>query len=98
MLDEQIPEMPPNGVACALIPSRSAATSEVELKLLAPAGALERLWEAPIMHFGSRHADIVQQFESIYYDTDDRRLFTQGMSLHVRRSALEFTQIVRRGT
>lgn len=73
-----------------------AAAEEIELKLLVPADALNRLYEAPVIvrHGGS--AGTARQLEATYYDTGDRALFSHGLSLRVRRSGRRYVQTMKR--
>jgi inorganic triphosphatase YgiF len=59
---------------------------EVELKLLAPAGALDKLQEAKVITRHARDAIVSRHLEATYYDTADRVLFSHGLSLRVRRN------------
>ena len=96
MLDEQVIRAPRDGATSVSIDLRSEASEEVELKLLAPAGALDQLREAPVI---ARHAcdgGEVRQLEAVYYDTADRDLFSHGMSLRVRRDGGRYVQTLKR--
>lgn len=70
----------------AAVPSAPAAGYEVELKLVAPAGSLGRLGEAPVVAQHAAGKGVVRHLVSTYFDTPDGDLFRKGISLRVRRS------------
>lgn len=70
--------------------------AEVELKLLAPPDALERLRQAPIITQHACNGGLVRRLDAIYYDTPDRALQRSGMSLRVRRSGSRYIQTLKR--
>src|SRR5215472_3193934 len=76
---------------------RPEPTQEVELKLLAPAAALGHLHEAPAIQRYSRTAATARRLEAVYYDTPDRTLFRQGLTLRVRRHGRRYVQTLKRG-
>jgi triphosphatase len=78
------------------IAPRSAAKNEVELKLLAPAGVLDRLREAPVISRHARNAGVARRLDAVYYDTQDRTLFSHGMALRVRRNGRRYVQTLKR--
>ena len=86
-----------DGAAETAVHTRPIASAEAELKLLAPAGSLERLREAPTIARYARDAGCARQLEAVYYDTPDRALFSNGLSLRVRRSGNGFIQTLKRG-
>jgi triphosphatase len=69
--------------------------AEIELKLLAPQGALERLRELPIIMQHARNRGAFRRLETLYYDTPEQLLFQHGMSLRVRRSGNHFIQTLK---
>lgn len=69
--------------------------AEVELKLLAPQGSLEKLREAPCIVQHARNRGAFHRLETVYYDTAERLLFQHGMSLRVRRSGKNFIQTLK---
>jgi inorganic triphosphatase YgiF len=71
------------------------AGAEIELKLLAPQGALEKLREAPVIVQHARNRGAFHRLETVYYDTPERLLFQHGMSLRVRRSGKHFIQTLK---
>ncbi|MGL4284890.1 MAG: CHAD domain-containing protein [Phreatobacter sp.] len=68
---------------------------EVELKLLAPPGTLDRLRTAPVIveHIGNQGT--VRRLEAVYYDTPDRLLDRHGLSLRVRRNGKRYLQTLK---
>jgi triphosphatase len=74
---------------------RPAEQAEIELKLLAPPGALEKLREVPIIVQHARNRGAVRRLETVYYDTAERLLFQHGMSLRVRHSGKHFIQTLK---
>ena len=78
--------------AIAVWPSEQA---EIELKLLAPQGALEKLREVPIIVQHVRNRGAFRRLETVYYDTPERLLYQHGMSLRVRRSGKHFIQTLK---
>jgi inorganic triphosphatase YgiF len=97
MLNEPLSPAVENGAAAALDTSRSSDHEEVELKLLAPAGSLRLLREAPAIVRHARNAGVSRRFEAVYYDTADHSLFHHGLSLRVRRNGKRFVQTLKRG-
>jgi triphosphatase len=81
-----------SGSAIAMRPD---ARAEVELKLLAPQGALEKLREAFVIVQHARNRGSFRRLETVYYDTPERLLFQHGMSLRVRRSGNRFIQTLK---
>ncbi|MDQ0393901.1 inorganic triphosphatase YgiF [Labrys monachus] len=73
-----------------------AANKEIELKLLVPAGTLDSLADVPIIAQNARNRGVFRKFENAYYDTPDRQLFRNGISLRVRRSGKTFIQTLKR--
>lgn len=98
MLDKQVPRAPRSGAAEVSNGSGSNANEEVELKLLAPAGALEQLREASIIARRACNGGVSRRLELVYYDTADRNLFSHGMSLRVRRDGKRYVQTLKRGS
>lgn len=81
-----------SGTASAVRPNEYA---EIELKLLAPQGALEKLRELPVILQHARNRGAFHRLETVYYDTPERLLFQHGMSLRVRRSGKHFIQTLK---
>jgi triphosphatase len=80
----------------ALIAPRTDANDEIELKLLAPAGVLDRLREAPVIVRHARNGGVARRLDAVYYDTPDRTLFRHGLSLRIRRSGNRYVQTLKR--
>ena len=81
-----------SGSAIAVRPAEQA---EIERKLLAPQGILEKLRETPVIVQHARNRGVVRRLETVYYDTPERALFQRGMSLRVRRSGKHFIQTLK---
>jgi inorganic triphosphatase YgiF len=91
-LHAQQPALTDSGTAIAVQPGEQA---EIELKLLAPQGTLEKLREAPIIVQHARNRGAFHRLETVYYDTPERLLFQHGMWLRVRRSGKHFIQTLK---
>ena len=91
-LNARPPIVSDSGAAVAVRPGEQA---EVELKLLAPQGTLEKLREAPVIVQHARNRGAFHRLETVYYDTPERLLFQHGMSLRVRRSGKHFIQTLK---
>lgn len=70
--------------------------AEVELKLLVPPDALQRLRQAQIITQHACNAGLVRRLDAVYYDTPDRALHRSGMSLRVRRIGSRYIQTLKR--
>jgi triphosphatase len=81
-----------SGSASAVRPGEQA---EIELKLLAPQGIIEKLREMPVIVQHARNRGVVRRLETVYYDTPERALFQRGMSLRVRRDGKQFIQTLK---
>jgi triphosphatase len=79
----------------AAIAVRRPEQAEIELKLLAPQGALEQLRDMPVIVQHARNRGAFRRLETVYYDTPERLLFRHGMSLRVRRSGKHFIQTLK---
>ena len=77
----------PNGAA--------AAGSEVELKLLVDADRLADFNAAPIIATNARNKGARKHLKAVYYDTPERTLRHNGLSLRVRQSGGRFVQTVK---
>ncbi|MEH2589445.1 triphosphatase [Bradyrhizobium sp. AZCC 1721] len=86
------PVVSDSGAATAVRPAEQA---EIELKLLAPPGSLEKLREMPVIVQHARNRGAFRRLETVYYDTAERLLFQHGMSLRVRRSGKHFIQTLK---
>jgi inorganic triphosphatase YgiF len=96
MLNAQLHRASGNGAPDESDAPRPDAGDEVELKLLAPAGALDQLREAPIVVRHARNGGVARRLEAVYYDTPDRTLFSHGLSLRVRRNGNRYVQTLKR--
>ena len=77
------------------IAARPGEQAEIELKLLAPQGSLEKLREVPVILQHARNRGAFRRLETVYYDTAERLLFRHGISLRVRRSGKHFIQTLK---
>ncbi|KRR16293.1 hypothetical protein CQ14_33250 [Bradyrhizobium lablabi] len=91
-LNVRQPVVSDSGAAIAVRPAEQA---EIELKLLAPHGALEKLREMPVIMQHARNRGAFRWLETVYYDTPEHLLFQRGMSLRVRRSGKHFIQTLK---
>ena len=87
--DGRRPVVTDAGTAIAV---RHGDQAEIELKLLAPQGSLEKLREAACIVQHARNRGAFHRLETVYYDTPERLLFQHGMSLRVRRSGKSYIQ------
>lgn len=74
----------------------AAAPREVELKLAGSVEALASLREAELIQRHARNRGVVRRLDAIYYDTADRLLDRNGLSLRVRRSGRRHVQTLKR--
>ena len=79
------------------IPSNATAdlSSEIELKLLVDAGRMADFNAAPVIAANARNKGTRKHLKSVYYDTADRLLRRNGLSLRVRQSGTRFVQTVK---
>jgi triphosphatase len=89
-LNAQPPVVSDSGTTTSARPGEQV---EIELKLLAPQGILERLREMPVIVQHARNRGAFRRLETVYYDTPERLLFQHGMSLRVRRSGKHFRRL-----
>ena len=73
----------------------AAAGSEVELKLLVDADRLADFNAAPIIATNARNKGARKHLKAVYYDTPERTLRHNGLSLRVRQSGGRFVQTVK---
>ncbi len=79
----------------AALAGRPGEQTEIELKLLAPQGILDKLRDLPVVTQHARNRGAFRRLESVYYDTPERVLFQHGMSLRVRRNGKHFVQTLK---
>jgi inorganic triphosphatase YgiF len=72
--------------------SHAIAHPELELKLLASPGDIERIRAAPVMTRYARNRGVVRRLDTVYYDTPDRAFFRNRSSLCVRRNGTRYVQ------
>lgn len=90
--------VPSSEAAAAYEPVASAPPApagEVELKLLVDADRLADFNEAPAIVAHARNKGTRKHLKSVYYDTADRLLQRNGLSLRVRQSGQRFVQTVK---
>ncbi|MFT4120118.1 CHAD domain-containing protein [Bradyrhizobium sp.] len=77
-------------------PNRAALPAgEIELKLLVDADRMAHFNAAPIIASNARNKGTRKHLNSVYYDTPDRMLRRNGLSLRVRQSGARFVQTVK---
>lgn len=69
--------------------------SEFELKLLVDPDRLADFNDAPIIAANARSKGTRKHLKSVYYDTPERTLWRNGLSLRVRQSGARFLQTVK---
>lgn len=68
---------------------------EIELKLLVDADRMAHFSAAPVIAANARNKGSRKHLKSVYYDTPERTLRRNGLSLRVRRSGARFVQTVK---
>lgn len=77
-------------------PARDSTPSgEVELKLIVDADRLADFNNAPVMTAHARNKGARKHLKSVYYDTAERTLWRNRLTLRVRQSGARFTQTVK---
>jgi inorganic triphosphatase YgiF len=76
-------------------PDGAASPVEVELRLLVEADRMTQFNSAPIIAANARNKGTRKHLKSVYYDTADRTLRHNGLSLRVRQSGARFVQTVK---
>ena len=71
------------------------AETEIELKLVVNPDRLAEFNEAPIIAANARSRGSRKHFKTVYYDTAERNLRREGLTLRVRQSGTRFTQTVK---
>jgi len=73
----------------------STPSGEIELKLIVDADRLADFNNAPVMSANARNKGARKHLKSAYYDTPERTLWRNGLTLRVRQSGARFTQTVK---
>ncbi len=71
------------------------ADTEIELKLVVDPDRLAEFNETPIIADNARSRGSRKHFKTVYYDTPERKLRREGLTLRVRQSGARFTQTVK---
>ncbi|WP_262049172.1 CYTH and CHAD domain-containing protein [Bradyrhizobium sp. Bra78] len=94
-----VDQMPPRDAEPAQEPRQSSAAAraagEIELKLLVDADRMAHFNAAPVIAMNARSKGTRKRLKSVYYDTPERTLRRNGLSLRVRRSGARFVQTVK---
>jgi len=69
--------------------------TEIELKLLVDAEQLADFNNAPVMSANARNKGVRKHLKSVYYDTPERTLWRNGLTLRVRQNGARFVQTVK---
>ena len=86
----------PQGEAAAASQGHSEARDvEIELKLLVDADRLAGFNDAPVMSAHARNKGARKHLKSVYYDTPERTLWRNGLTLRVRQNGARFVQTVK---
>src|SRR5579871_3061561 len=73
----------------------SAPAAEVELKLIVDADRLADFNNAPVMTANARNKGSRKHLRAAYYDTSERTLWRNRLTLRVRQSGARYTQTVK---
>jgi len=76
-------------------PSVAAHPHEIELKLLVDVERMAHFNAAPVIAAHARNKGSRKHLKSVYYDTPERMLRRNGLSLRVRQSGARFVQTVK---
>ena len=71
------------------------ADTEIELKLVVEPDRLAEFNQTPIIADNARSKGSRKHFKTVYYDTPERKLRREGLTLRVRQSGTRFTQTVK---
>src|SRR4029077_6242256 len=66
-----------------------------ELKLLVDANSLADFNDAPVVTANARNKGARKHLKSVYYDTPERTLWRNGLTLRVRQNGARFVQTVK---
>jgi triphosphatase len=86
---------PPGDDAAPKAAKDSAQAGEVELKLIVDADRLADFNNAPVMIANARNKGARKHLRAAYYDTSDRTLWRERLTLRVRQSGARYTQTVK---
>jgi triphosphatase len=91
------PEAPQGEVAAAPASPGEAQPRdiEIELKLLVDADRLADFNSAPVITANARNKGARKHLKSVYYDTPERTLWHNGLTLRVRQNGARFVQTVK---
>ena len=92
--DETLPQSDTATSEVAL-PDCAMPSGEIELKLLVADDRLADFNAAPIIATNARNKGTRKHLKSVYYDTPERALRRNGLSLRVRQSGARFVQSVK---
>ncbi|UGX89015.1 CYTH and CHAD domain-containing protein [Phyllobacterium meliloti] len=84
------------GTGTDAVPALPVTPVEIELKLRAPAGALDEIRQSSVIRQFARNKGVIRRLEATYFDTPDHQLFKAGLSLRVRREGRRYIQTVKR--
>jgi len=94
-----IDQTPSQNAAPASEPTQSTVAArpagEIELKLLVEADRMAHFNAAPVVAASARNKGSRKHLKSVYYDTPERLLRRNGLSLRVRQSGVRFVQTVK---
>jgi inorganic triphosphatase YgiF len=96
--DAKAQATPPGEAAAADGPSPSVAVPpnvEIELKLVVDPGRLADFNDADVIAANARSKGSRKHLTSVYYDTPERTLWQNGLTLRVRKSGARFLQTVK---
>ena len=94
LLHEAVPQSDTATSEVAL-PDGARPSGEIELKLLVADDRLADFNAAPIIATNARNKGTRKHLKSVYYDTPERTLRRNGLSLRVRQSGARFVQSVK---
>ena len=89
------PEAQQGEAAPAAPPQPEPAGIEIELKLLVDAAHLADFNDAPVVTANARNKGARKHLKSVYYDTPERTLWQNGLTLRVRQNGARFVQTVK---
>lgn len=94
-----IDQAPSQGATPAAAPTQSndaaRPAGEIELKLVVDADRMAHFNAAPVIATNARNKGTRKHLKSVYYDTSERTLRRNGLSLRVRQSGARFVQTVK---